>query len=210
MILFAILIAITAIGLFCWLLFTLATFALPLFAGIAAGTWAYHTGSGWIGAILIGLIGAALTLGLGRFLLIVVRPIWARLLIALIFVAPAAIAGYHATHGIVKHAMPSESWQIAFSIIGALAVGITTFLRVAGMAAPLATQSEQCRHHRGHADCGWKSDSHDAASARIDSAVVGVTTFGIDDRGDAAGTGRAGVGSAKGLPTKNDGNRSSL
>ena len=135
MILFAILIAITAIGLFCWLLFTLATFALPLFAGIAAGTWAYHTGSGWIGAILIGLIGAALTLGLGQFLLIVVRPTWARLLIALIFVAPAAIAGYHATHGIVKHAMPSESWQIAFSIIGAVAVGITAFLRVAGMVA---------------------------------------------------------------------------
>ena len=135
MILFAILIAITAIGLFCWLLFTLATFALPLFAGIAAGTWAYHTGSGWIGAILIGLIGAALTLGLGQFLLIVVRPTWARLLIALIFVAPAAIAGYYATHGIVKHAMPSESWQIAFSIIGAVAVGITAFLRVAGMVA---------------------------------------------------------------------------
>ena len=135
MILFAILIAITSIGLFCWLLFTLATFALPLFAGIAAGTWAYHTGSGWIGAILIGLIGAAMTLGLGQFLLIVVRPTWARLLIAMIFVAPAAIAGYHATHGIVKHAMPSESWQIAFSIIGAIAVGITAFLRVAGLAA---------------------------------------------------------------------------
>ena len=74
MILFAILISIAAIGLFCWLLFTLATFALPLFAGIAAGTWAYHTGSGWIGAVLIGLICAVLTLGLGQFLLIVVRP----------------------------------------------------------------------------------------------------------------------------------------
>ena len=134
MILFAILISIAAIGLFCWLLFTLATFALLLFAGIAAGTWAYHTGFGWIGAILIGVIGAAMTLGLGQFLLIVVRSTSARLLIALIFVAPAAIAGYHATHGIVKHAMPSEPWQIAFSIIGAVAVGITAFVRIAGMA----------------------------------------------------------------------------
>ena len=135
MILFAILISIAAIGLFCWLLFTLATFALPLFMGVSVGVWAYNVGAGWLGAILIGLIGTAMTLGIGQILLIVVRPTWARLLIAMIFVAPAAIAGYHATHGIVKHAMPSESWQIAFSIIGALAVGITAFLRVAGLAA---------------------------------------------------------------------------
>ena len=135
MILFASLISIAAIGLFCWLLFTLATFALPLFMGVSVGVWAYNVGAGWLGAILIGLIGTAMTLGIGQILLIVVRPTWARLLIAMIFVAPAAIAGYHATHGIVKHAMPSESWQIAFSIIGALAVGITAFLRVAGLAA---------------------------------------------------------------------------
>jgi hypothetical protein len=147
MILFAILISIAAIGLFCWLLFTLATFALPLFMGVSVGVWAYNVGAGWLGAILIGLIGAAMTLGIGQILLIVVRPTWARLLIAMIFVAPAAIAGYHATHGIVKHAMPSESWQIAFSIIGAVAVGVTAFLRVAGMAAvPSGQGFARARH----------------------------------------------------------------
>lgn len=135
MILFAILLAIAAIGFFCWLLFTLAIFALPFFAGVSAGLWAYHTGAGLLGAALIGLAGAALTLGIGQLLLIVVRPLWARLLIALVYVAPAAMAGFHATHGIVKHAMPSEAWQIAFSIIGALAVGLTAFMRVAAMAA---------------------------------------------------------------------------
>jgi hypothetical protein len=134
MIFFAILLSFAVIGVFCWLLFTLASFALPFFAGFALGLWAYHTGAGWLGATIIGLIGAALTLGIGQFLLIVVRPIWARLLIALIFVAPAAIAGYHATHGVVKHAMPSETWQVVFSIIGAIAVGSTAFVRVAGMA----------------------------------------------------------------------------
>ena len=40
-----------------------------------------------------------------------------------------------ATHGIVKHTMPSDTWQIIFSVIGSLAVGITAFVRVAGMAA---------------------------------------------------------------------------
>jgi hypothetical protein len=135
MIILGILVSIAAIGFFCWLLFTLAVFALPFFAGVSLGMWAYHTGAGWLGAIIVGLVGAALTLGIGQFLLIVVQPLWARVLIALVFVAPAAIAGYHATHGIVKHTMPSEAWQIAFSIVGAVAVGATAFMRVAGMAA---------------------------------------------------------------------------
>jgi hypothetical protein len=64
-----------------------------------------------------------------------IRPIWARLLIALAFVAPAGMAGFYATLGIVKHMMPSETWQLILSVIGAAAVGVTAFLRVAGMIA---------------------------------------------------------------------------
>jgi hypothetical protein len=30
--------------------------------------------------------------------------------------------------------MPSEVWQVVFSLIGAITVGVTAFLRVAGMA----------------------------------------------------------------------------
>ena len=134
MIFLGILISIAAIGFFCWLLFTLAVFALPFFAGLSAGVWAYHSGASWLGAIVVGVVGGGLTLGVGQILLLTVRPMWAKLAIALVFVAPAAIAGYHAVHGIVKHAMPSETWQIVFSIIGAIAVGITAFYRVAGMA----------------------------------------------------------------------------
>lgn len=135
MIFLGILLSIAAIGFFCWLLFTLAVFALPFFAGITAGAWAHDTGAGWLGAILVGVVAAGLTLGIGQVLLGIVRPLWARMLIALAFVAPAAIAGYHATHGIVKHTMPSETWQLVFSVIGAIAVGITAFARVTAMAA---------------------------------------------------------------------------
>ena len=135
MIVLGILLSIAAICFFCWLLFTLAVFALPFFVGMSAGTWAYHTGAGWLGAILVGLTAAGLTLGLGQILLMTIRPLWARLLIALAFVAPAVFAGYHATHGILKHTMPSETWQMTFSVIGAIAVGVTAFTRVAGMAA---------------------------------------------------------------------------
>ncbi|MFV0383633.1 hypothetical protein [Paracoccus sp. (in: a-proteobacteria)] len=135
MIFFGILISIAAIGTLCWLLFNLAVFALPLFLGVNAGIWAYGTGAGWLGAIVTGLVGAGLTLAVGQALLMLVRPVWARLLIALAFVAPAGMAGFYATLGITRQMMPSETWQIIFAVIGALAVGVTTFLRIAGMAA---------------------------------------------------------------------------
>lgn len=136
MIILGIFLSIAAIGFFCWLLFTLAVFALPFFAGVSVGMWAYHTGTGWLGAILVGIAAAGLTLGIGQVLLAIVRPVWVKLAIAATFIAPAVIAGYHAVHGIVKHTMPSETWQIVFSVIGAIAVGVTAFLRLANMAAP--------------------------------------------------------------------------
>lgn len=135
MIILAILASIAAIGLLCWLLFNLAVFALPAFVGVAAGAWAHGTGAGIPGAVLVGAVAAALTLAAGHLLITFVRPMWLKLIVAIAFVAPAAIAGFHATHGIVKHLMPSEGWQITFSVIGAIAVGITAFIRVAGMAA---------------------------------------------------------------------------
>ena len=135
MIFIGILLSIAAIGFLCWLLFTLAVFALPFFAGVTAGTWAYGTGAGWLCALVVGFVAAGLTFGIGQFLLATVRPTWARLLVAAAFVAPAVVAGFHATHGIVKHTMPSETWQVVFSVIGAVAVGIVAFTRITGMAA---------------------------------------------------------------------------
>ena len=86
------------------------------------------------GAILVGMVAAAVTFAVGQLLITFARPIWLKLGVAIVFVAPAAVAGFHATHGIVKHLMPSDVWQITFSVIGAIAVGITAFARVAGMA----------------------------------------------------------------------------
>ena len=146
MIFIGIFLSIAAIGFLCWLLFTLAVFALPFFAGVTAGTWAYGTGAGWLGAIFVGFAAAGLTLAAGQALLMLIRPVWARLLISLIFVAPAVMAGFHATHGIVKHTMPSETWQLVFSVIGAIAVGIVAFVRITGMAA-----SDPSAGHVSHA-----------------------------------------------------------
>jgi hypothetical protein len=53
-----------------------------------------------------------------------------------VFVAPAVVAGYHATFGIVKLTMPSETWQVIFAMAGGVAVGITAFMRLTIMAPP--------------------------------------------------------------------------
>jgi hypothetical protein len=47
MIILAILVSLAAIGLLCWLLFTLAVFALPAFVGLTAGAWAHGTSAGF-------------------------------------------------------------------------------------------------------------------------------------------------------------------
>lgn len=35
----------------------------------------------------------------------------------------------------MKHTMPSETWQILFSVIGAVAIGVTALLKMTTMAA---------------------------------------------------------------------------
>ena len=127
---------IGVIGFLCWLLFTLTVYALPLFVGVTAGMWAHGSGAGLAGGIMLGAIAAGATAIIGQSIFAFARPLWIRLIVALLFAAPAAVAGYAATHGIAKHLMPSEGWQMAFSIFGAIAVGVTALFRMAGAAPP--------------------------------------------------------------------------
>ena len=46
--------SIFGIGLFCWLIFALAVYALPFFVGLTVGMAAFHSGAGVIGALLVG------------------------------------------------------------------------------------------------------------------------------------------------------------
>lgn len=136
MIIFGPLLVIVGIGFFCWLLFTLAVFALPFFAGLTIGIWAFHSGAGVLGGILVGLAAGGATFGLGQLALAFVPWTWLRLLIILAYVAPATVAGYGATYGLAHMAMPSPTWQTIFAIIGAIAISVTSFVRFTGIAAP--------------------------------------------------------------------------
>lgn len=141
MIVLGILASFAAIAAMCWLLFNLAVFALPFLVGLHTGMWAYGTGAGWLGAILVGGFAAGLTLAIGQALIMLVRPLWARFVIALIFMVPAALAGFYVTLGITRAMMPSETWQMIFAVISAGAVGVSAFLRIAGMTADSSDRS---------------------------------------------------------------------
>ncbi|WFU33615.1 hypothetical protein QA635_03965 [Bradyrhizobium brasilense] len=129
------LLVILGIGFLGWLLFTLAIFALPVFVGLTIGIWSFHTGAGIFGGIAVGLAAGGATFGVGQLALAFVTRTWLRLLIIILYVAPATVASYNATHGIAQMAMPSPTWQTIFSAIGAIAVSITAFVRFTGMAA---------------------------------------------------------------------------
>lgn len=136
MIFLNILLVVGAIGFLCWLVFTLAVYALPLFIGVTVGLWAHDSGAGIVGGLAIGVLAAGATAILGQLIFAFARLLWLRLVVAVLFAGPAAVAGYAATHGIAKHLMPSEGWQMAFSIFGAIAVGMTALFRMAGAAPP--------------------------------------------------------------------------
>ena len=48
------------IGLFCWLIFALAVYALPFFVAVSVGMLAFHSGAGVVGALLVGIAAGAL------------------------------------------------------------------------------------------------------------------------------------------------------
>ncbi|MGC0321047.1 MFS family permease [Bradyrhizobium sp. USDA 326] len=134
MIIFGPLLILVGIGFFCWLLFTLAVFALPFFVGLTIGIWAFHTGAGVFGGIAAGLVAGGATICIGQLALAFAPWTWLRLLIILLYVAPATVAGYSATHGITQMVMSSPAWQMFFAVVGAVAVSITALVRFTGMA----------------------------------------------------------------------------
>lgn len=124
------------IGFLCWLLFTLAVYALPFYAGLSAGFAACHGGAGVLGAIAIGFLVGTATLLIGQLVFASVPSPLVRVVVALVFAAPAAIAGFYMTLGFSRIGAASPVWSDVFAVIGATCVGCTAFVRMAAMAGP--------------------------------------------------------------------------
>jgi hypothetical protein len=125
------LMAIASLSGLCVLAYTLAVYALPFMLGVEVARWAYASGSGLIGAGLVGLVTGAVAYGLLIVLFMAARPPILRLAVALVSAAPAAVAGYALVHGITGEAAPSEVWRTIFCLIGAGVTGLSALMRIA-------------------------------------------------------------------------------
>lgn len=136
MLIFALVLNMLGIGLFCWLGLTLAVHALPCFVALSAGLAAVHAGAGIASAALVAILAGAVTVLIGQTALIWALSTFVRGVIAAAFTVPAAVAGYHLAHGLSQIAMPSSLWQDIFSWTGAFAIAGMAWRRITGFAEP--------------------------------------------------------------------------
>jgi hypothetical protein len=135
-----IILSVFGLGFFCWLMLTLAVFALPFLSGLSVGLAAFHSGSGFIGALVVGLLVGVTILLLGQIVFATVRTPLIRLLIGLVYAVPAAVAGYQLCFALAGIGVPPGDWQHVFAAAGAVAVGLTAFARMAMFIPPSAGQ----------------------------------------------------------------------
>jgi hypothetical protein len=124
------------IGVFCWLLYSAAIYALPVAVGLLIFFHTEQAGAGVPGAILLGLAAGAIVLAVGKTALSLARSPFLRTAIALIFAIPAAATGYFTTSGLFGLTGATGGWRVVFAIIGAIVVGATAWQRLATMPPP--------------------------------------------------------------------------
>lgn len=124
------------LGLFCWLIFALAVYAVPFFVAVSIGMLTFHSGAGVIGALLVGIIAGASTLVLGQTAFAMTRSTTLRAAIGAVFAVPAAIAGYHVVLAMSQIGVPSLAWREVFACLGAFSVGAMAWIRLTLLAEP--------------------------------------------------------------------------
>lgn len=126
------LLALFGLGVLGWIAFNLAVYALPFSIGLTSGLYVYETGKGAYLAVFSGLLAGAFIISLGEFAFERARRPLLRLVIGLIYAAPAGIAGFHAAKGLSSFAGSGATAIMLFSWIGAVIVGGAAWARMSG------------------------------------------------------------------------------
>jgi hypothetical protein len=121
---------IAGIGLLCWLIFTLAAYALPFFVGLTVFMMAWHSGAGILGAPIVGLAAGAMTLAIGQTAFAMTRSVIIRTVIAALFAVPATLAGYQVVFALSQIGVRSLVWREIFACLGAVFIGGTAWTRL--------------------------------------------------------------------------------
>jgi len=146
MLVIGIVLSVFGLGVFCWLLFTLAIYALPFLAGLTAGLAAFHGGAGVIGAIIVGFVTGGATLALGQIAFATARTPRIRAIIGLLYAVPATVAGYQVSFALSGIGMSTGGWQRAFAVVGAVLAGFTAFSRMTLFVPASDGQSSEGAH----------------------------------------------------------------
>jgi hypothetical protein len=119
--------AIVAVYMCCALLFCISVHALPLFVGFAAASATYRADCGLVVALVAAALAGIATIALAQIALGLARTELARSIIGFAFALPAALAGYHAVHGIAAATMPVSIWPTVVAEIGAVVIAATSW-----------------------------------------------------------------------------------
>ena len=124
------------IGVFCWLIFMLAVYALPFLLAINAGILVFHSGAGVVGALIVAVAAGGMTLTITQMAFAMTRSLILRAVIAGVFAVPATLAGYHVAHAMAQIGVPSLAWQEVFACLGAVFIGGTAWTRLTVFTEP--------------------------------------------------------------------------
>ena len=122
---------VAGIGVLCWLIFTLAVYAMPFFVAISAGIWASHSGAGLLGTPLVAIAAGGATLAIAQIAFAMTRSLILRAILAAMFALPATLAGYHVVLAMAQIGVPSVVSREIFAWLGAVFIGGTAWTRLA-------------------------------------------------------------------------------
>jgi len=115
-------------------------YALPFMIGLAAFRYVYATDAGFLISGFAALGAAFLSVTLVLALLALVGNSILRVVLLVIFAAPAAIAGYALLHGVARSAFDSPVALQLLCGTGGLFVGIASMLNISGFSAGMLSR----------------------------------------------------------------------
>lgn len=128
--------SLLGLGFICWILFSLAVYALPFFVAVTVGHYLYTSEVGLIGAVAGAFLAGPPTLILGQIAFATIRSTPIRLALGALYTLPAGVVGFHAIKGLSQIGSASETWTLVFAWVSAIIVGATAWARVAALAGP--------------------------------------------------------------------------
>lgn len=103
---------------------------------MTAAIYAYQTGIGPFGAVIVAFVVGGFTFVLGQYAFSTSRSRIVRFFIGLLFAVPAARAGYDVSLTLSQISIPSESWRAAIAVIGGTIVGCMALARLSILNEP--------------------------------------------------------------------------